>query len=88
MQEESDTIKAHPENLALVLLRYLHVLDTDNLLISKHSLVFGRELLSRFPGFLFVPVLPLTLAGIDQPGMKDIGSSRLTCLYLRRPAVK
>lgn len=85
---KSDTIKTHPKYLALVVLRYLHVLDTDDLLVSKHSLVLWWELLPRFPGLLLVPILLLTLATIDQPRVKDIESDHLTCLYLRRPATE
>ena len=79
--------KAHPKYLALVIFGYLHVLDTDNLFIGKHSLVFWRELLSRFTGFLFVPILPFALAVINQPRVKKIESGDLTRLYLRGPTI-
>jgi hypothetical protein len=83
-----DTVKAHPEYLALVIFGYLHVLDADNLFVSKHSLVLCRELLSRFPGFLFVPILLFALADNNQLKVKNIESDNLTCLYLRRPIIE
>lgn len=65
-KSELDVVKAHPKYLALVIFRYLHVLDTDNLFIGKHSLVLCWELLSRFSGFMFVPILSFALAAINQ----------------------
>ena len=52
---------AHPKDLALVVLCEPHVLDADNLLVGKHSLVLWWELLSWFPCFLLVPVLSLAI---------------------------
>ena len=39
---------AHPKDLALIILRDLHVLDADDLLVG-HALVIGWELFPRFP---------------------------------------
>lgn len=55
---------AHPKDLALVILRDLHVLDADDLLVGKHALVLGWELFPRFPCFLFIPVFFLSFSVI------------------------
>jgi len=61
----SDAGTTHPKYLALIVLCDLHVLNTYNLFVGKHPLVLFRELLSRLPGFMFVPELFLGLTAID-----------------------
>ena len=55
-------VTTHPKDLPFVIFRDLHILDTDDLLVCKHPLVLGWELLSGFSGLLFVPVLFLAIA--------------------------
>lgn len=66
---------AHPKDLALVILRDLHVLDADDLLVRKHALVLGWELLPRFACFLLIPVFSLRLSVIHCQ-REDIGKRR------------
>ena len=53
---------AHPKDLALIILRDLHVLDADDLLVGKHALVLGWKMFPRFSCFLFIPVFSLRLS--------------------------